>query len=125
MSVHFYIDRDFSEAVRDFRRATEIASQGEIRNDAEQKQRDAEWKAKDWEKNPDHIKILDLPVNFGQLNKQSQCAWLKKSFKKAVLKWHPDKNKGNPGRGARKFDEVTHAKKFLAKQYGWRERRRL
>jgi tetratricopeptide (TPR) repeat protein len=119
-------DYDYSEAVRDFRRATEIASSGsDTQKDARQKQENAHWKAQEWEKNPNRIKILGLPINFDQIPKKSQCAWLRKSFKKMVLKWHPDKNKGNPKRAARKFDEVTAAKKVLAQQLGCRERRRL
>jgi tetratricopeptide (TPR) repeat protein len=39
-------DYDYSEAVRDFRSAFDIASQGEIQDDARQKQQNAEWKAR-------------------------------------------------------------------------------
>ena len=84
-----------------------------------------QWREKEWQKNPDRIKILGLPANFDQLNQKSKCAWLKKSYKKMVLKWHPDKNKGNPERGRRKFEEVQVAKKAMAQQLGCRQRRRL
>ena len=104
---------------------TEIASPGEIQDDARGKQQNAEWKAREWEKNPDRIKILGLPINFGQIPVKSQCAWLRKSFKKMVLKWHPDKNKGNPKRAARKFDEVTAAKKIMNRQLDCKNNGRL
>ena len=118
-------DYDYKEAVRDFRNAGDIAGQGEIQNSARQKQQNAEWKAKEGEKNPERIKILGLPVNIESIGKKRKCEWLKKSFKKMVLKWHPDKNKGNPGRGSRKFEEITGAKKWLANQWGCKARRRL
>lgn len=118
-------DYDFGEAARDFRRAAELESNPDAKREAQEKQRNAEWRAKEWEKNPDREKILGLPANFGQLNQKSQCAWLKKSYKKMVLKWHPDKNKGNPERGRRKFEEVQVAKKAMAQQLGCKGRRRL
>ena len=43
----------------------------------------------------DHKQVLDLPVNLNELNKQSQCKWIKKQHKAMVKKWHPDKAKGN------------------------------
>ena len=118
-------DYDYKEAVRDFRSAADIAGQGEIQDSAREKQRNAEWKSQEWEKNPDRIKILGLPVNIDSIAKKSKCEWLRKSFKKMVLKWHPDKNKGNPGRGSRKFDEVTAAKKWMSSHWGCSGRRRL
>ena len=118
-------DYDYGEAARDFRRAAELESNPDAKREAQEKQRNAEWRAKEWEKNPDREKILGLPANFGQLNQKSQCAWLKKSYKKMVLKWHPDKNKGNPERGRRKFEEVQTAKAAMAQQLGCKGRRRL
>ena len=118
-------DYDFGEAARDFRRAADLETNPDAKREAQEKQRNAEWREKEWQKNPDRIKILGLPANFDQLNQKSKCAWLKKSYKKMVLKWHPDKNKGNPERGRRKFEEVQVAKKAMAQQLGCRQRRRL
>lgn len=118
-------DYDYAEAARDFRRAADLETNPDEKRKAQEKQQKAEWQAKEWEKNPDRIKILGLPVNYDQLNQKSKCAWLQKSYKKMVLKWHPDKNKGNPQRGRRKFEEVQVARKYMAEQYGCRQRRRL
>jgi len=38
-------------------------------------------------------------------------------------KWHPDKYKGNPKRGARKMMEVNDAKELLAKDWGCKMRK--
>ena len=70
----------------------------------------------------DNIKILDLPVNLDESSQDVRCKWLKKQYKKMILKWHPDKYKGNKDRGARKMRVVNDAKEALAKKWDCRIR---
>lgn len=39
---------------------------------------------------------------------------VKKAYKKAALKWHPDRNKSNPDQAHRKFQEVGEAFEVLS-----------
>ena len=65
----------------------------------------------------DHAKILQLPIDLEQRDKDIKCAWLKKQFKILVKKYHPDKYKGNKKRAARKFKEVKEAKEIISKSW--------
>ena len=66
----------------------------------------------------DNVKILELPVNIAEQQKEMKCRWLRQQFKQLVRKWHPDKYKGDKKRAARKFKEVTDAKEMLGKEWG-------
>ena len=46
-----------------------VVASRDLQNSAREKQQNAEWKAKEWEKNPDRIKILGLPVNIESIEK--------------------------------------------------------
>jgi len=133
-------DMDYDEAVTDFKAALE-GVHGEQANEIQMKLREANQKRDEWnggEKNHrynehtghpdgrppqrDNIKILDLPVNLDESSQDVRCKWLKKQYKKMILKWHPDKYKGNKDRGARKMRVVNDAKEALAKKWDCRIR---
>jgi curved DNA-binding protein CbpA/thioredoxin-related protein len=57
--------------------------------------------------NCNHYKILGV-------NKDATEAEIKKAFKKLSLKFHPDKNKGNPEEAKKKFIEVANAYETLS-----------
>ena len=128
-------------AVDDLRLALDYLS-GDAKNQAEAKLREAQQKKDEWNggrkdhfynehrgfpdgKPParDNIKILGLPVNLNDSSSEIQCKWLKKQYKHMAKKWHPDKYKGNPKRGARKMMEVNDAKELLAKDWGCKMRK--
>ena len=59
----------------------------------------------------DHFAQLDLPENLRELPKDRRCEFVKKAFKKAALKWHPDKAmEAGKARAARKMNEMTEAR---------------
>jgi tetratricopeptide (TPR) repeat protein len=127
--AHFN-DENFGEAVRDYQEAIEwqgktgAAARGtqegnEKRNALNGKLHESQNKVRmHSEERRDHAKILELPVNIHEVNQQSKCGWLKKQHKKLAKKWHPDKNKGDKRRAARKMDEISAAKAALIKQWG-------
>lgn len=121
-------DFDYDGAVSDYRTAINLV-QGEAQHEIRQKLREADHAKSQWNGGePDHfhpngrppqrdnIKILDLPVNLGDSTQEVKCKWLKKQYKKMVLKWHPDKYKGNAKRGERKMRTVNESKEQLAQE---------
>ena len=122
-------DNNFGEATDDLLQAKllieKTGAQKVDVNRLMHKWRQAQHKAKQWDENrgvEGHIKVLALPVNVEELNTKSRCAWLKKAHRKMSLKWHPDKAKGGKKRAARKFTEVTAAKKALGSAWGCKRR---
>jgi len=71
-----------------------------------------------------HKKILDLPDNIDELDKEQKCKWLKKHYHKVSLRWHPDKVKGGKRRAERKIREASEAKELLQMQWECRGGRR-
>jgi tetratricopeptide (TPR) repeat protein len=112
-------DNNFDEALQDFRRAQELTADQDAKNDNMGKVRSAEHSKEQWNKRTAEwsVKVLELPPNFGELNQNKKCEWIKKNFKKFVKHWHPDKAKGDKRRAARKVDEVSQAKTLLYKQF--------
>lgn len=72
---------EYNEAIKDFNEASEHDSSG---FNVVAKLKDAQDKAKK-AKRKDYYKILDIP-------KSATETEIKKAYKKAALKWHPDKN---------------------------------
>ena len=68
----------------------------------------------------DHAKMLDLPENLGELDKERRCEFVKKAYKKAALRWHPDKAQSAAGkvRAARKMNEMTEARDHVSERLG-------
>ena len=68
-----------------------------------------------WENNRDYAKILGVPPNLNELSKERQCEFIKKSFKKLALKWHPDKQEtdARKQRAARKLNYAAEARNEL------------
>ena len=133
------LDLDYDEAVSDFRAAfdlvpddDETGEKRELHQKLQSTIRQQEmWNGgkKDFRFNEntgypdgmppqrDHQKILQLPIDLEEREKDVKCAWLKKQFKILVKKYHPDKYKGNKKRAARKFKEVKEAKEILSSQW--------
>ena len=132
-------DFDYDGAITDFRKAAELSE--ELSNEEEthrlrMRLKEVMHEKKKWDGGEkdhwhnehtgfpngkpmerDHIKILGLPINLEEHNKEIKCSWLKKKFKELVRKYHPDKYKGNKMRAARKFKEVTDSKGFLSESW--------
>ena len=68
-----------------------------------------------YQHNRDYAKILGVPPNLNELPKERQCDFIKKSFKKLALKWHPDKHETNARktRAARKLNDAAEARDEL------------
>jgi tetratricopeptide (TPR) repeat protein len=135
------LDMDYDEAVNDFRAAFDLVPEEkenledkrELQHKLQQAMHQQElWNGgkKDFQFNEktgypdgrppqrDHAKILLLPIDLEEREKEIKCAWLKKQFKMLVKKYHPDKYKGNIKRGSRKFKEVKEAKEILSNAWG-------
>ena len=132
------LDMDYDEAVTDFRAVFELTpddseEKGQFQQKLKETMHQQEmWNGgkKDWRFNEgtgypdgmppqrDHAKILQLPIDLEEREKEVKCAWLKKQFKTLVKKYHPDKYKGNKKRAARKFKEVKEAKEIISKEWG-------
>ena len=68
-----------------------------------------------YEHNRDYVQILGAPPNLNELTKERQCDFIKKSFKKLALKWHPDKHEtdARKKRAARKLNDAAEARDEL------------
>ena len=130
------LDMDYDEAVQDFRAAfdlvpddDETGEKRELQHKLQSTMRQQElWNGgkRDHRFNEhtgypdgmppqrDHSKILQLPIDLEEREKDVKCAWLRKQFKTLVRKYHPDKYKGNKKRGVRKFKEVKEAKEIIS-----------
>jgi tetratricopeptide (TPR) repeat protein len=64
---------------------------GRLLREINQKLQEAEEEKHKHDNNRDHGKMLDLPENLGELPKDRRCDFIKKAYKRAALKWHPDK----------------------------------
>ena len=40
-----------------------------------------------WHEGRDHKKVLELPSNIEEIDKERRCDWLKKQYKKLAKKW--------------------------------------
>ncbi|CAB9502707.1 DnaJ protein P58IPK homolog [Seminavis robusta] len=132
------LDMDYDEAVQDYRAAFELTADDdetkrELHHKLQSTMREQElWNGgqKDGRYNEhtgypdgrppqrDHAKILQLPIDLEEREKDVKCSWLRKQFKKLVRKFHPDKYKGNKKRAARKFKEVKEAKEIMSSSWG-------
>lgn len=83
--VHVMME-EYEEAIRDFAEASSIDAAGfgvqEKLKDAQRRKKAAGRK--------DYYKILEIPNG-----KQATDVEIRKAYKKACLKWHPDKNSQN------------------------------
>ena len=121
-------------AVADLRAALEIIEPVAQRGSSEAKRlaeemmaayRQAERDKHAHENNRDHAKMLDLPENLHELPKERRCEFIKKAYKKAALKWHPDKAaEAGKLRAARKMNEMTEARDAVSERAGCVERKR-
>ena len=123
-------DANYDEAVRDYRDAAEQmdksggggTAHATLRQEVESEMRSAKHEAHMWKERRDHAKVLEMPVNIGEVSQKSRCSWLKKQYKKMAKRWHPDKVIGCRKRAARKMTEVSDAKQELSKQWGCKMR---
>ena len=92
---------------------------GRLLRSIEEKLREAEEEKNKHDNNRDHNKMLDLPENLGELPKDRRCEFIKKAYKKAALKWHPDKAaEAGKMRAARKMNEMTEARDHVNERMG-------
>ena len=92
---------------------------GRLMREIEGKLHEAEQEKDMHDNNRDHAKMLDLPENIGELPKDRRCEFIKKAFKKAALKWHPDKAMdAGKLRAARKMNEMTEARDHVNERMG-------
>ena len=121
-------DQYYDGALQDLRTAQEIiepsASRGSseasrLLTEIQEKSRAAESSRRTFENNRDHSKMLDLPENLNELTKERRCDFIKKAYKKAALKWHPDKAiEAGKLRAARKMNEMTEARDHVNVKLG-------
>lgn len=98
---------DYNEAIRDFGEASSIDPAG---FGVQEKLKDAQ-KRKKQAGRKDYYKILGVPNG-----KQASDAELRKAYKKACLKWHPDKNSGSEEqrvKAEKMFKDVNEAMNVL------------
>ena len=86
---------EFNDAIRDFSEASEYDSNG---FGVQQKLKDVQAKAKAAKKK-DYYKILGVA-------KTAQEPEIRKAYKKAALKWHPDKNGTGTEEEIKKADKM-------------------
>jgi DnaJ family protein C protein 3 len=96
----------YEEAVHTFRKATEIANEGEETKEANEKVKAAQVALKQ-SKEKNYYKILDIARN---ANKQE----VKKAYREMALKWHPDKNTDNQEEASKKFQDIAEAYEVLS-----------
>lgn len=96
---------EYNEAINNYHTASEYDSSG---NNVQAKLEDAKAKAKA-AKRKDYYKILSVDKGAGD-------AMIKKAYKKAALKWHPDKNSHSEeakAKAEKMFREVNEAQEVL------------
>ena len=121
-------DSYFEGALADLRVATEViepsaqrgsAEAGRLLREVRERTETAERDRRAHENNRDHFSALDLPENLRELPKDRRCEFVKKAFKKAALKWHPDKAmEAGKLRAARKMNEMTEARDHVNVKLG-------
>lgn len=126
-------DLHYDGALSDLRAAQELIEPSAQRGSSEaqrmldeirQKAVEAERERKSFDNNRDHGKMLDLPENLGELPKDRRCDFIKKAYKKAALKWHPDKAiEAGKTRAARKMNEMTEARDSVNLKFGCVEKK--
>ena len=126
-------DLHYDGALSDLRAAQELIEPSAQRGSSEaqrmldeirQKAVEAERERKSFDNNRDHGKMLDLPENLGELPKDRRCDFIKKAYKQAALKWHPDKAiEAGKTRAARKMNEMTEARDSVNLKFGCVEKK--
>jgi len=125
-------DNSFDDAVADLQVAlTKNPNKKEYQEQLEQaKEQQTEWNKSEEQHGRNHESLgnfyskrpmkqmLDLPDNIDELEKDTKCKWLKSSFRKMSLRWHPDKAKGGKRRAQRKSAELSEGKSLLELQWG-------
>jgi len=108
----FLADEDFEGALEDYQRILD-----RIPEEAENRVKEIEGIIKRTKRRkdrhrPNPLAVLQLPNN-GRFT----CKQLRRAYRKASLKWHPDKNpRGKAARASRKFSRATDARNLLSEQ---------
>jgi len=96
----------FEEAVRTFHQAAEKAPDGEMKQQANKKFKEAQVALKQ-SKEKNYYKILDLPRTASKKE-------IKSAYRKLALKWHPDKNPDNLEEAEKMFADIGEAYEVLS-----------
>lgn len=96
----------FDEALRTFQQAVENAPDGEMKQQAQKKVKEAQVALKQ-SKEKNYYKILGVPRTASKKE-------IKKAYRELALKWHPDKNPDNSEEAVRKFADIGEAYEVLS-----------
>eukprot|EP00980_Cylindrotheca_fusiformis_P015066 scaffold4157_cov136-Cylindrotheca_fusiformis.AAC.16 len=96
----------FDEAVRTLQQALENAPEGEMKQEAQKKVKEAQVALKQ-SKEKNYYKILGVPRTASKKE-------IKKAYRDLALKWHPDKNPDNAEEAEKKFADIGEAYEVLS-----------
>ena len=96
----------YDEALRTFQKAAEDVPEGENKQKAHQKVKEAQVALKQ-SKEKNYYKILGLSRN-------AEKKEIKKAYRELALKWHPDKNPDNLEEAEAKFQDISEAYEVLS-----------
>lgn len=96
----------YEEAFRTFQQAEESAPEGELKNQANQKVKEAQIAYKQ-SKEKNYYKILGV-------QRDASKKEIKSAYRKLALQWHPDKNPDNLEEAEKKFADIGEAYEVLS-----------
>jgi DnaJ family protein C protein 3 len=96
----------FDEALRVFQKAAEDAPEGEQKQKAHQKIKEAQVALKQ-SKEKNYYKVLGL-------SRTADSKEIKKAYRELALKWHPDKNADNKEEAGKMFQDIAEAYEILS-----------
>lgn len=96
----------FDEALRIFQQAAETAVEGEMKQQAQKKVKEAQVALKQ-SKEKNYYKILGVPRTAAKKE-------IKKAYREQALKWHPDKNPKDSEEAEKMFADISEAYEVLS-----------
>jgi DnaJ family protein C protein 3 len=98
----------YEQAVHNFKKATEIANEGEEKKQANEKFKASQVALKQ-SKEKNYYKVLGIERNASQKE-------VKKAYREKALEWHPDKNTDNVEEASKKFQDIAEAYEVLGNE---------